>query len=154
MMTNDPEEPATMETVDSGAPDSNSVENNQSATKGSPQQEESNDDEGPTSSAENILPLDKLKNGWLTMGSYLSSAAKTVQDKAVETYNSESVTNIKRRTSEVITPAWEKTCEIAAPIWESTCTTASYAVEKTKEGAVIAKEKVGSCEGLSFLLVV
>lgn len=104
------------------------------------------DDEGPKSSAENIIPLDKLKNGWLAVSGFMMSTANKVKTTAVDTYNSEQVANIKRRTSEVVTPAWEKTCEVvtpawektceaAAPIWSSTCTTATVAVEKTKEGA-------------------
>lgn len=105
------------------------------------------EDEGPKSSAENIIPLDKLKNGWLAVSGFVMSTANKVKTTAVDTYNSEQVANLKRRTSEVVTPAWEKTCEVAAPAWEktcevaapiwsTTCSTASVAVEKTKEGAV------------------
>ena len=105
------------------------------------------DDEGPKSSAENIIPLEKLKNGWLAVSGFVISTANKVKATAVDTYNSEQVASMKRRTSEVMTPAWERTCEVAtpawertcevaAPIWSTTCSTASVAVEKTKEGAV------------------
>ena len=91
------------------------------------------ENEGPKSSASNIIPLDKIKNGWAAWSGYVATTVTKVKERAVETYNSEQVANIKRRTSEVITPAWEKTCEVAAPIWESTCTSASLAKERAQQ---------------------
>jgi hypothetical protein len=100
------------------------------------------DEDGPKSSAENIIPMEKLMNGWLAVSGFMISAANKVKTTAVDAYNSEQVANVKRRTSEVVHPAWEKTCEVAAPIWSSTVTSATYAVEKTKEGALYAKDTV------------
>lgn len=76
------------------------------------------DDEGPTSSIENIIPLANLKNGWFAMSAFVAKSAAVVQEKAVETYNSESVQNFRQKTSEAVAPAWEKTVEVTAPIWE------------------------------------
>lgn len=116
-------------------------------------EEDDVDDNLPKSSAENIIPLDKLKNGWLAVSGFMMSSAQKAKASAVEAYNSESVTNFKRRTSEVTTSAWErtvevtapaleKTYEVAAPIWTNTVETATYAAEKAKENAIIASETV------------
>lgn len=121
--------------------------------------QDTEDVDGPTSSAENIIPLEKLKNGWFAMSGYMMATAQKVKASAVETYNSESVTNFKQKTYEVVTktseaiaPAWEKTCEAAAPIWNSTCETATYAAEKTKENAVLASETVRLTKQSAFNL--
>ena len=137
-----------MEFVDqskSGETASSSTDNKE------PPQVDDIEDEGPKSSAENIIPIDKIRNGWLAVSGFVISSANNVKVKAVDTYNSESVQNFKRRTSEVVapawektcevvTPAWEKTCEVVAPAWEKTCEVATYAVEKTHENAILAKD--------------
>jgi hypothetical protein len=107
--------------------------------------EAASDEEGPKSSAENIIPLDKLANGWNVVSGFMVSAANKVSTTASDAYNSEQVAAAKRRTSEVVAPAWQKTCEVAAPIWATTVSTAAYAAEKTKEGAVYAKDVVRNC---------
>jgi len=116
-------------------------------------EEDDVDDNLPKSSAENIIPMEKLKNGWMAMSGFMMATAQKAKTSAVEAYNSESVTTFKKRSSEVatsawektgevVTPAWEKTCEVAAPVWASTVATASYAAEKTKENAALASETV------------
>ena len=91
------------------------------------------DEDLPKSSAENIIPLAKLKNGWMAVSGFMVSAANKAKTVAVDTYNSEQVANIKKRTSEVVTPAWEKTCEVVTPAWEKTCEVTAPAWEKTCE---------------------
>mmetsp|Transcript_19381 Transcript_19381/g.21009 ORF Transcript_19381/g.21009 Transcript_19381/m.21009 type:complete len:204 (+) Transcript_19381:67-678(+) len=99
-------------------------------------------EEGPTSSIENIIPLEKLKRGWFAVSGIISDAAIKVHNGAVDAYNSESFQQIKRRTSETVTPAWEKTVEVATPVWEQTKVSAHVAYEKTKEGVSTAAEQV------------
>jgi len=120
--------------------DSNLLNEEISGKESTPRSED-DDEDLPKSSAENIIPLQKLKNGWFAVSEFVSATANKVKTSAVDAYNSEQVEAMKRRTSEVVAPAWEKTCEVAAPIWESTLCGATYAVEKTKEGAVYAAEK-------------
>ena len=122
------------------------------------------DEEGPQSSLENIIPLANLKRGWFAVSGY-------VMEKANEAYNSESFQHIKQKTTEVVEktsevvkpalektaevikpawekttevvkPAWEKTVEVAAPIWEQTKATTYVAVEKTRENINIATENM------------
>lgn len=111
------------------------------------------DDNLPKSSAENIIPLEKLKNGWMAVSGFMMSSAQKAKATAVEAYNSESVTNFKRRTSEatisawektveVATPALEKTYEVAAPVWTNAVESATYAAEKARENAIIASETI------------
>lgn len=101
-----------------------------------------NDEEGPSSSLENVIPVENLKKGWFALSSAVMMAAAFTQEKAVEAYNSEQVQSLKQKTAEIVTPAWEKTCEVAAPIWEKTKETASVAMEKTKEGVNVASERM------------
>ena len=122
------------------------------------QEQDDVDDNLPKSSAENIIPLEKLKNGWLAVSGFMMSSAQKAKASAVEAYNSESVTNFKRRTSEATISAWEKTVEVtapalektyevAAPVWTNAVESATYAAEKAKENAIIASETV------SFLIL-
>jgi len=117
------------------------------------QEQDDVDDNLPKSSAENIIPLDKLKNGWLAVSGFMMSSAQKAKASAVEAYNSESVTNFKRRTSEATISAWEKTVEVtapalektyevAAPVWTNAVESATYAAEKARENAIIASETV------------
>ena len=117
------------------------------------QEQDDVDDNLPKSSAENIIPLEKLKNGWLAVSGFMMSSAQKAKASAVEAYNSESVTNFKRRTSEATISAWEKTVEVtapalektyevAAPVWTNAVESATYAAEKAKENAIIASETV------------
>jgi hypothetical protein len=113
--------------------------------------------EGPDSSIENVIPLQKLKRGWMAVSGFMMS-------KASEVYNSESVQNIKQKTSEVVapalektaevvkpawektaevvTPAWQKTVDVATPLWEQTKATTVVVLEKTRENVNIATERV------------
>lgn len=92
------------------------------------------DEDMDESQFDNIIPLDKIKHGWSVLSGIVCSAASKIQTKAVETYNSETVVEYRKRTAEVVVPAWEKTCEAATPYWEATKATAAVAAEKTKEG--------------------
>lgn len=115
------------------------------------------EDEGPDSSIENVIPLQKLKRGWFAVSGF-------VMNKASEVYNSEQVQHIKQKTAEVVvpalektaevvkpawekttevvTPAWQKTVDAATPLWEQTKATTSVVIEKTRENVNIATEKV------------
>jgi hypothetical protein len=118
-------------------------ENNQDAgnqlNESSPLVDSNNDgeDDGPQSSFDNIIPLDKIKHGWMVFGGLVAATASTVQTKAVEAYNSESVQNVKRQTTEAV----HMTVAAATPIWEHTKATAISAAEVTKENFHVAAEK-------------
>ena len=99
-------------------------------------------EEGPTSSLENIIPMDNLKKGWFALSGVFMQAAAYTQARATQAYNSEEVQAIRQKTAEIVAPAWEKTCEVAAPIWEKTKETAAVALEKTKEGVSVASERM------------
>lgn len=99
------------------------------------------DDSLPTSSIENIIPLQNLKRGWFTISAFVSQTAAAATTKANEALNSEEFQAMKKRASDAVAPAWEKTVEVAAPIWEKTKNTVSVAVEKTNETAVVAVER-------------
>jgi hypothetical protein len=100
------------------------------------------DDPMATNSAENLIPIDKIKNGWLVFSSYLlaksSAAAEVVQEKIVtsEIYNSETMKKFRESASE----NWEKTTTAAAPYWEKTKNTVVQAAEITKEKAIVVAE--------------
>jgi len=89
-------------------------------------------DDGPFAPLKNVIPLDKLKNGWFTLSSYVLQGSARVQEKIIETYNSEQVQNFKQKTVETVVPVWEKTCEAATPVWEQTKLNASIMAENIK----------------------
>jgi hypothetical protein len=112
-----------------------------------------NESDKNENSFNNIIPLAKLRNGWFAVSSLITQTAAKVQEKAVETYNSESVQNFKQKTTEVIVPAWEKTkeatvpiwnrtVEISTPVWEKTKASAYTAVTVTKENVALAAENL------------
>ena len=45
----------------------------------------------------NVIPIDKLKNGWLTLSTLMIQGSARVQEKFIETYNSEPVQNFKQK---------------------------------------------------------
>jgi hypothetical protein len=116
--------------------------NEEGLTGGSMKSEGESEEEGPTSSIENIIPIDKLKKGWFAVSGLLSNAASKVQVSAMEAYNSETAQQMRKKTSETIEPAWQKTVEVTTPIWEQTKQTAAVAFEKTKEGMNTAAEQM------------
>lgn len=69
---------------------------------------------------ENIIPMEKLKNGWFAISGFIQTQANAAHAKAVEAYNSETAQAYRRKSAEY----YEKTCEAAAPVWESTKATA------------------------------
>ena len=95
-----------------------------------------------TSSIKNIIPLDKLKNGWFNISTLVIQNSTKVQEKIIETYNSESVKSFKQNTMELVTPVWERTCETAAPVWERTCETAAPVWEQTKINASYVADNI------------
>lgn len=91
---------------------------------------------------ENIIPLDKLRNGWFAISGFVSATAEKIQERAVETYNSEPVQNFRRKSAEVVAPAWEKTIEFSTPVWEKTRQGVTTAFETTKEQTSVAAERL------------
>lgn len=85
-----------------------------------------------TSSFKNIIPLEKIKNGWFNISTLVKQNSLKVQEKIIETYNSESVKSFKQNTVEMVSPVWEKTCETAGPVWEQTKANASLVAENIK----------------------
>ena len=115
-------------------------------------------EEGPQSSMENIIPLEKLKRGFFAMSGIISDAAQKVQTSAIDAYNSEQVRQIRQKTSEVVTPAWEKTVEVTKPVWEQTKVTTHAAYEKAKVGMHNASEQMKPtldtvCTCISLLMI-
>lgn len=45
----------------------------------------------------NVIPIDKLKNGWFALSSMMIQGSARVQEKIIETYNSEQVQNFKQK---------------------------------------------------------
>lgn len=45
----------------------------------------------------NVIPIDKLKNGWFVLSSMVIQGSARVQEKIIETYNSEQVQNFKQK---------------------------------------------------------
>ena len=63
------------------------------------QQDESYSSEENDSFAplKNVIPIDKLKNGWFVLSSMMIQGSARVQEKIIETYNSEQVQNFKQK---------------------------------------------------------
>jgi hypothetical protein len=118
------------------------------------------EEDGPTTSFQNLIPIDNLKHGFEVVSNTMSAAAQKVTEKANEVYQSEQFQFAKKKTSEawektveVTTPVWEqtkqtavkvseKTAEVTAPVWETTKETAVKAAEKTQEGLATAAQHV------------
>ena len=80
----------------------------------------------------NMIPVEKMKNGWNVMTTMFGKGIAFTKEKAVEAYNSETVQSMKERTSE-------------AAVWTKEKTAEGYAYSKEKAAPVIAvtKEKAG-----------
>mmetsp|Transcript_6824 Transcript_6824/g.14792 ORF Transcript_6824/g.14792 Transcript_6824/m.14792 type:complete len:277 (-) Transcript_6824:112-942(-) len=121
------------------------------------------EEEGPTSSAENIIPIENLSRGWNAVSGFFVSTAQKIADneqiKAIKLKTSEVVAPAWTATTAVVAPVWDNTCAVVAPAWEktvevtapatgllftgyeNTCAAGSALLGKTKEGAVLAKDK-------------
>lgn len=104
-----------------------------------PAEEETEEDvdEGPKSSFENVLPMDKLKKGWAQWSIFAKAQATALQTKAQEIQQSEEFQNLKakteatlKQTQEAVIPYYEKTVEVTKPY-----------VEKAKQNADIFMER-------------
>lgn len=58
---------------------------------------EPENEEGPFANFKNVVPIEKLKNGWFTISSLVMQGSARVHEKIIETYNSEQVQNIKQK---------------------------------------------------------
>eukprot|EP00607_Mallomonas_marina_P009651 CAMPEP_0182420386 /NCGR_PEP_ID=MMETSP1167-20130531/5142_1 /TAXON_ID=2988 /ORGANISM="Mallomonas Sp, Strain CCMP3275" /LENGTH=233 /DNA_ID=CAMNT_0024596257 /DNA_START=70 /DNA_END=771 /DNA_ORIENTATION=- len=108
---------------------------------------------GPESSAENIIPMKKLKNGLFVALGVMAATAERVKGKAIEINESEAVQNFKNKTQETATGYYEaaqptldraravsvstydKAVEVATPVWEKTCEVGTLALNKYVEVA-------------------
>jgi hypothetical protein len=70
------------------------------------------EEEGPTSSADNIIPPN-LRNGWNAVTGFFASTAQKIADN-------EQIKNLRQKTAEGGATAWQKTTEVVAPAWERT----------------------------------
>jgi hypothetical protein len=133
--------------------------------------ESDNNNNRPVSAFDNIVPMDKLKNGWSFVSSWAIKTVNNVKEKAVEINNNETVQSYKKSFVESSQAAWEKTKEVtkqatdaakpyvdsataatqpyiekattaAAPIYEETKKSLFIAVEKTKEATISVSEKM------------
>lgn len=96
----------------------------------------------------NVVPVEKLKNGWNVMTTMFGKGLAFTKEKATDVYNSETVQTIKERTSEAATrtsvaaaASYEYGKERAGPVIEVTKEKARGAWESTKEGVSAAKAK-------------
>ncbi len=94
-------------------------------------------EDGPKSSFENVLPMDKLKKGWAQWSVFAKTQATALQNKAQEIQQSEEFQKLKakteatlKQTQEAVIPYFEKTVEVTAPY-----------VAKAKENAAIVAER-------------
>jgi hypothetical protein len=106
-----------------------------------------NDNMGPQSSYENIVPVEKLMNGWSQLSQWVSLKATHLKEKAIEINNSEKVQQFKQKSSENVAWAVEKSKEMAEKSQlyvESAKETVFATVEKIKEksGPTVEKIKV------------
>ena len=107
-------------------------------------------EESPQSYLENIVPLNKLRNGLSFFGQWAMATAATVQSKAAEINNSEKMGEYKRQLSESTVAAWNKTCEVskqasdaAQPYLTHAAAATQTAIEKVGETAAKVAEQAG-----------
>ena len=96
----------------------------------------------------NMVPVDKLKNGWTVMSNMFGKGLAFTKEKATDVYNSETVQSIKERTSEAAVrtseaaiSSYEYGKERAVPVIQVTQEKARGAWESTKEGLSAANKK-------------
>ncbi|RYY81731.1 hypothetical protein EON63_14825 [archaeon] len=74
------------------------------------------DQRGPHTSFEALLPVDNIKHGIAVMTDLAEQAAQKVQDTAQEIVQSEGFQNAKKKTEEFVKPVWEQT-KATAQVW-------------------------------------
>ena len=96
----------------------------------------------------NMVPVEKMKNGWNVMTTMFGKGLAFTKEKASEAYNSDTVQSIKDRTSEAAVYAKGKTVEgyeyskeKAAPVIAVTKSKAGEAWEATRESLNAASQK-------------
>lgn len=96
----------------------------------------------------NMVPVEKMKNGWNVMTNLFGKGLAFTKEKASEAYNSETVQSIKDRTSEAAVWTKDKTVEgyeyskeKAAPVIAVTKSKAGEAWEVTRESLNAASQK-------------
>ena len=134
------EQPTMVFTLDTSSQSSNIPEVNQNNPfDNNNENVDDNDNMGPQSSIENIVPVEKLMNGWSQLSQWVSIKATHLKDKAIEINNSEKVQQFKQKSSENVAWAVEKSKEMAEksqPYVESAKETVFATVEKIKEKSV------------------
>lgn len=96
----------------------------------------------------NMIPVEKMKNGWNVMTTMFGKGLAFTKEKASEAYNSDTVQSMKERTSEAAVWTKEKTAEgyayskeKAAPVIAVTSQKAGEAWEVTRESLSAASQK-------------
>ena len=151
------EQPTMVFTLDTSSPSSNipEVTNQDNPFDDTTSNNDNIEDiDGPHSSLENIVPVDKLMNGWTQLSQWMTIKAIAIKEKAIEINNSEKVQQFKQKSSENMAWAVEKSKEMAEksqPYVESAKETVFATVEKIKEksGPTIEKVKVTVSEAAS-----
>lgn len=59
--------------------------------------EEEFEEDGEGDILNNVIPMKQLKNGWYTLSSMVMLGTARMQEKIIETYNSEQVQNLKQK---------------------------------------------------------
>jgi len=113
---------------------------------------------GPTTSAQNVIPMAKLKNGFFSALGFAAATVEKVKEKAVEINNSEQVQNLKQKTYETAAgyyaaagptleraraasiPIYDKAVEVADPVWKKTCEVTTNTVQNVRPAAEKAYE--------------
>lgn len=98
------------------------------------EKEEEEDEDGPTSSIGNVIPYEKLRNGWFKIKTFLVDKADELSKSETVQKAKETVTPYLEKAKDTVTPVWEKAKETATPYFEK-------AKEKTSEASVYMSEK-------------
>lgn len=115
-----------------------------------PSEENESDTQAPEpNSMDNIIPVEKLKNGWFTIKNFVMKSSAMVVDKVVEVNNSEEVQNFKVKAGETATKAWETTKETAVVAADSLQPAMEKVAAITAEGANALYQK--STETYSYV---
>lgn len=131
--------------------DGNGQTENKADEKENTNNKEIGSDDKPQKATDNIIPMAKLRNGFLAAYGFM---ATKVKDTAEELNKYETVQNLKLKTQEAITaatpvmerardaavPVIAKAKETAVPIWEKTCEVTQNVYGKTVEATSKAAE--------------
>lgn len=93
------------------------------------------DENSSSSSIDNIIPVEKIKNGFFAISTFVVAAGNKLLDKVVEINNSDEVQSFKTRASESSAKVWESTKDTAAKVGAAVEPTIEKVATYTSEGA-------------------